>query len=338
MNDLQTRLFEVQRRVLEQCARGATLKDTLLPLCQCVESFLPNCCVSILLLDPISQTLHTVAAPSLPTPFCDVVNGLHVKEGAGACGTAAFRKTRVISGDILHDSLWLPFLHLVPEKLAACWSQPILDPDGECVGTFGIYYGEARGPNKDELELIDLCGDICKVVMTLNVRSDRLRKSELQFRTLVHNIPGMVFRLQRGAEGYVDDWMLELFSLDGGIVPKDLVTLQTEDRIMTKLRNFVAPEDYSHLNDIFAKTRAECAIAKAQFRINLGDKVQWMALQGKWIPESKGPLEGTTAWMDGVMWNVTDSVEAEETVRKSRLELEESERQFRQIAENIPQW
>jgi len=63
-----------------------------------------------------------------------------------------------------------------------------------------------------------------------------------------------------------------------------------------------------------------------------------MALQGKWIPESKGPLEGTTAWMDGVMWNVTDSVEAEETVRKSRLELEESERQFRQIAENIPQW
>ena len=132
--------------------------------------------------------------------------------------------------------------------------------------------------------------------------------------------------------------MLELFSLDGGIVPAELVTLQTEDRVVTRLKSIVVPEDYGQLNEVLHKTRAEVAIAKAQFRIVLGDKCHWMALQGKWIPEGKGAQEGTTAWMDGVMWNVTDSVEAEEAVRKSRLELEESERQFRQIAENIPQW
>ena len=39
--------------------------------------------------------------------------------------------------------------------LAACWSIPILTPDGECLGTFAMYYREQRSPATREWRLLE---------------------------------------------------------------------------------------------------------------------------------------------------------------------------------------
>lgn len=326
-------LGEVQRKVLELCARGCSLQDTLRPLCASVELLLKGSIVSILGVDPKSNSLFTIIAPSLPKEYSDAIYGLPVADFAGACGTAAFRKALIICPDIKTDPLWTPYIHLVPKHLASCWSQPVVY-ENESVGTFGIYYTEPRGPNEMELELIDLCGDICKVVLALNVRTEKLRKSETQFKALVQNIPGLVFRLQAKEGPHPgSSWNIEFFSLGSTKFPDAIAQVRTENTVAVSLKDIVAPEDYEDLSIMLAKSQVDDAVVKTQFRI-IVPETPWVALQGKWVKEDGSGV----LWLDGVIWNVTDSVLAEHEARRSRLELEENERQFRQIAENIPQW
>src|SRR5436309_2406508 len=80
----------------------------------------------------------------------------HVGTAAGSCGTAAYRRERVIVDDIERDPRWAEFRDLaLRHGLRACWSEPILSASGQVLGTFASYYGEARSPTDDEIALIE---------------------------------------------------------------------------------------------------------------------------------------------------------------------------------------
>ena len=46
------------------------------------------------------------AAPNLPKPYTDAIEGLSIGPKAGSCGTAMYRREPVIVTDILQDPLW----------------------------------------------------------------------------------------------------------------------------------------------------------------------------------------------------------------------------------------
>lgn len=172
----------------------AMLRDSLEALVKLIERMSPGMRGSVLLLEDDGITLHHGAAPHLPLSYCDAIDGASIGPAAGSCGTAAYRRERVVVTDIATDPLWNDYRHLAePHGLAACWSTPIFDRDGRVLGTFAMYYNEPRAPSQADLELTEtaamLAGNAIK-----RARAERqLRVSEARFRSMAEAIPVQVW-------------------------------------------------------------------------------------------------------------------------------------------------
>ncbi|MGQ0712874.1 MAG: ATP-binding protein [Gemmatimonadaceae bacterium] len=179
----------------------AMLRSSLESLILLIERVSPGMRGSVLLLDEDGRTLHHGAAPHLPPQYCDAIDGSSIGPVAGSCGTAAYRRERVIVTDIATDPLWADYKHIAePHGLAACWSTPILDRDGTVLGTFAMYYDEPRAPTEADLELtqtaVMLAGNAIK-----RHRAERgLRFSERRFRSMAEAIPVHVWTARPDGE------------------------------------------------------------------------------------------------------------------------------------------
>ena len=140
-------LLAGEKRVLEMIARGDALAPVLEALCRLVEDLASGALASILLYDAKTGTLRHGAAPSLPASYLQAIDGASIGPAAGSCGTAAYRAEPVVVDDIATDPLWADYRDLaLAHDLRACWSTPILSPQGTVLGTFAIYHRTPRAP------------------------------------------------------------------------------------------------------------------------------------------------------------------------------------------------
>jgi PAS domain S-box-containing protein len=199
---------ELDEAAEEETQSRIVMRESLETLIRLIERVAPGMRGSVLLLDTDGVTLHHGAAPSLPTPYCRAIDGARIGPTAGSCGTAAFRKQRVIVRDITTDPLWEDYRRIAePFGLAACWSTPILDNDGSVLGTFAMYYDEPRNPTDDDLALTEtatlLARNIVKrarATTALRARTKAaerlalaLQESEARFRMMAETIPVQVW-------------------------------------------------------------------------------------------------------------------------------------------------
>lgn len=192
------RLLAGQTRALELLAKGESQQTVLDALIETIEELAPGALCSILLLDENGQSLRHAAAPSLPAAYRQAIEAVPIGPMVGSCGTAAHRKERVIVEDIAADPLWAPYRELaLPHGLRACWSQPIISAAGRLLGTFAIYYQEARGPSRFELELIQTGAYLAGIVIERTRAETALRESEAKWRTWWENAPQLIHTINR---------------------------------------------------------------------------------------------------------------------------------------------
>lgn len=191
---------EMQNLILERIAKGEPLPDMLDMLVRATEDQIEGGICSILLCDR-DGILHLGAAPNLPDAYNQAIEGLAIGEGAGSCGTAAFRKEPVIATDITTDPLWQDFKELaLTHNLRSCWSFPAIASDGSVLATFAVYHRDIHIPQPRELEVISLAANIVKIAIEreqatkkleqlnreledrVEQRTDALRQSEARLR------------------------------------------------------------------------------------------------------------------------------------------------------------
>src|SRR5450432_1642430 len=139
---------EMQRRVLELIATGQSLEQVLHELVLGMERQHPGMCGCVLLVAEDGAHLQTAAAPHLAPEYQALVEQLiRVGPSGGSCGTACFRRERVVVEDIAHDPLWASYTDIAERfGLHACWSEPVFSRDGRVLGSFAMYYLEPRAP------------------------------------------------------------------------------------------------------------------------------------------------------------------------------------------------
>ncbi len=116
---------------------------------------------SVLLVDETKTRLQRASAPSLPEAYDRHVDGLRIGAVSGSRGTAIYRKQMGIVSGIEHGPLWAQARSLaLSSTLRACTSAPILDSQGEPLGTFAFYYRTARRPSARDLAPIDISRDL----------------------------------------------------------------------------------------------------------------------------------------------------------------------------------
>jgi len=150
-------LRDGESHILEMIARDARLEETLENLVRVVEAQFAGLLCSVLLLDEDGQHVRHGAAPSLPQPYTDAIDGLCIGPKAGSCGTAMYRREPVVVADILQDPLWELYREVAkPYGFRACWSTPILAHSGEALGSFAMYYREPRSPSPAETRALEM--------------------------------------------------------------------------------------------------------------------------------------------------------------------------------------
>ncbi|MBI1723940.1 MAG: PAS domain S-box protein [Gemmatimonadetes bacterium] len=169
--------------VLDMIVTGDPLEDVLTSLLRLIESQSQGMLCSILLLDEDGRHLRHGAAPSLPEAYMKAIDGEPIGPRAGSCGTAVYRREPVIVTDIQEDPLWADYRELAAQHgLRACWSTPIISYQGKVLGTFAMYYREARSPSLAEKRLIGIAPHIAGIAIEHKRANEALRESERRFR------------------------------------------------------------------------------------------------------------------------------------------------------------
>src|SRR3984893_5801026 len=159
-------LLAGEKRLLEMIATGESRAVILDALCRLVEELAGGTLSSILLLDPNASCLRHGAAPSLPAPYTEAIDGLAIGPFAGSCGTAAYSGKAVAVFDIATDPLWADYRDLaLAHGLRACWSTPILSSEGRVLGTVAIYYRELRLRTPYEENIIERVTHLARIAI-----------------------------------------------------------------------------------------------------------------------------------------------------------------------------
>jgi PAS domain S-box-containing protein len=187
-------LLAAEKRSLEMIASGANLTAILEDLCSAIDAQSPGVISSVLLTDAEGKRLWPAAGPKAPSGWTQAIAGGAIGPRAGSCGTAAFRKTRVITSDIATDPLWVDYRDIALSfGLRASWSQPLISKNHEVLGTFAMYYPEPRSPNSSDLQLIEAAGHIAVIAIERRRAEEALQESEERFRHMADALPEVMW-------------------------------------------------------------------------------------------------------------------------------------------------
>ena len=170
-------LLAWEKTALESIGGTAPLAAVLDGLMLGLEQQLPGARCSVLLLDTDGIHLRPGAAPSLPQAYNQELDGLAIGPTIGSCGTAAHMGRQIIVSDTATDPLWAAYRELATRyDLRACWSTPVHCSKGKVLGTFAIYYREARSPAPAELELIERAAHVIRIAIERKRAEEEIRQ------------------------------------------------------------------------------------------------------------------------------------------------------------------
>lgn len=196
------RLEETRLCIFERLARGGPLSEVLALVTRYIEKARPNFLASIMLVDDDGRHLIAGSAPRLPPEYVAATDRIEISEGVGICGTAAWRKARVIAEDLRTHPYFHEFRELAAKAgLLACWSEPIFDSAGQVLGTFCTYLRQPGLPTADDLKLVHQASHLAAIAIERKRAEKRLLESEQRYREIFDNSLDALFLLEVGEDG-----------------------------------------------------------------------------------------------------------------------------------------
>lgn len=163
----QEAMLALERKVLEQNSnKKASLRTILNNFLKGIEKIFPGMYCSVLTLDEDGISVRHLSAPGLPAIYSHAVDGLPIGPNAGSCGTAMYRKEKVIVSDIETDPLWAGARELALKfGLRACWSFPVVNDKGDVMAAFAVYYTTAKSPTTLELDIVERAANLVTTII-----------------------------------------------------------------------------------------------------------------------------------------------------------------------------
>ena len=154
------------------------LNEVLSGYLEGLEALFPEMTCSIHLIK--NNRLAIGISPSLPPDYLTALVDLPIGDNVGSCGTAAALKKQIIVGDISTDRRWENYRRLaIPYNLRACWSNPVIDSDGEVMATLGMYYREPKFPGEEELKIMERGTALLQIVLENRKKTEIIKEANL---------------------------------------------------------------------------------------------------------------------------------------------------------------
>ena len=298
-----------QSRVLEMIAADKPLAQVLESLVLLMEGQAEGLRCSILLLNRDGKHVQHGAAPHLPETYVKAVNGAAIGPRNGSCGTAMFTRKPVVVTDVMTSPLWADYRDLAKIcGLSACWSTPIISPQGDVLGSFAMYREEKRGPLPEEDRLTAIATHIAGIAVERQRQQEMLREREARISLAAESADLALWSL------YPQDntvWMSEKGRTIYGFAPEARLTC---DSILAR----VHPDEQAKVK---AEYDSACAIHgrfESEHRLLLPyGKVRWVIMRGRCLKDDEGKILETI----GVTVDVSAQKQADLQLQAQREEM-----------------
>ena len=196
---------------------------------------------------------------------------------------------------------------------------PLISEEEEIVGIITLHNKRWPPFTKQDLELgLIFVSLSTEVLRNYNVTAS-LRESELRFRTLVENIPGIVYRCEMD-----HDWTMHYISDMIEVVSGYPAT----DFIANRVRTFdsiILPDDREMVSNVVNKAVKRRSSFSIEYRITTADgSIKWIFERGQGVYAEDGNL----LFLDGALFDITERMQAEDMLQKS-------EEKHRRLIENL---
>ncbi len=170
-------LMEARAAIAAQA--GDDLPALLDGIVRHTERLLPGAACVIHLLDEKKEFLRQYAAPNLPAELRQAMAKLSLATDPGCCVEAITRGEVVVVDDASKHACMVKYRDVARSaQMRACWSHPVRSPEGGMLGTFTVFYRDARAPGKLERMAVGELADVCGSLLDRVRQRDRLRKRE----------------------------------------------------------------------------------------------------------------------------------------------------------------
>jgi formate hydrogenlyase transcriptional activator len=306
-------------------AGGSSLADILTSLCETIDAQNPDMMSMVMLMDLDGQRMWPGAAPRVPGDFAQAFRPLMIGQDMGCCGTAAFRKERVIISDVATDPRWSGLRDRQSREAAlahgfrAAWSQPLLSKDNTVLGTFGWLHGEPRSPTSGELQLIEDAANIAVIAIegersqcALRKAFQELKASEQELRGIVDAISQSIVVLSPDGRGlYANRPLLDYT----GLTMEQVVATDPRDNPA-----FFHPEDWARLQDERRQGLSRSVPFELEWRLRGKDgQYRWFLVRYHPLRDEEGRI---LRWYASGT-DIDDRKRAEESMRNENLALRE---------------
>ena len=334
-------IYEDNKYILEYIARHDNLTDILDKLVNLAQRRNTDSKCSVLLLNDTKTNLFSGSAPSLPDFYNDAVNGIEIGEKVGSCGSAVFKKERVIIENIDTHENWQPYLGLTTKaNLHACWSEPIFSSTDEILGSFAIYNETPKKPSEFELKLISSYAHLASVAIEKenNIRiikekekqifeqtkisNEKLKYSKNELSKIFHN--ALVGLMYISETRVLLNCNQHLANILGYVSPKEMIGLSMRDLHLSQerfidfgLKNFDTLKDKENFNIEYQLQKKDASAL-------------WCELSGTALDDNI-PADLSK----GVLWSITDIAKRkklEESVKDRTKEIEKKNEQLKDLA------
>jgi PAS domain S-box-containing protein len=271
-----------QSRVLEMIAADAPLADVLTSLVFLMEGQAEGLRCSILLLNRDGKRVRHGAAPNLPEAYVKAVDGAAIGPRNGSCGTAMYTRRPVVVTNVMTDPLWSDYRELAKIcGLRACWSTPIISPQGEVLGSFAMYRQENRGPLPEENRLTQIATHIAGIAIERQRQQEILREREARI-NLAAESADLAFWILYPEQNTA--WMSEKGRLIYGF---DSNLPLTCDLILSR----VHPDERAAVKAAYDRACALSGTFESEHRLRLPyGKTRWVIMRGRCLKDEEGNL------------------------------------------------
>lgn len=201
--------------IFDLIGQHSELKLILNTISEWLEFYIPDALVTIMLYSKQEQTLTLVSGKQhFSKQYCQALHAFKIGPHQGSCGTAAFLRKLVISSNLLEDLNWTSYRALIQaERLASCWSMPIVSATGILYGTFATYYRNLTLPTEDNISFLQKAAAL--VALAIELDDERQQKIALneKYSSFYTYHPDVVFELD--IHGYMLNTNIACFKILG---------------------------------------------------------------------------------------------------------------------------
>ena len=334
-------IYEDNKLLLEYIAINDNLTQVLNMIANLSEKRNVNSKSSILLLDKNKSQLFNASAPSLPSFYNDAIHGLKIGEHVGSCGSAVYKKERVIVENINTHKNWAPFLELTNKaNLHACWSEPIFSSNNEIFGSFAIYHEKPKAPSDFELKLISSYAHLAAVAIEKEKNKLLLQEKDIQILEQVKFSNKKLESRENELEQLFQTALVGLMYITG-----ERILIKGNQRL-SDMFGYDNPDEMVgismsqiHLSSDRFEEFGEKNFESLKYRVNFNIEYQlrkkdgtplWCELSGKALDENI-----PSNLKKGVLWTINDisrRKRLEEKVQERTNEIEHKNEQLRILA------